>query len=220
MPRKPDFYFTDSTGQRRPGFKPRGRGSLVVVALTLALAGASAGAVGAGVGADVGAAAAGGSRASGSKGSARDRDPLRTVRRLEQRGWRVEQRGTSFEQDCAAYAYGQVQQFFREHPCSAVFRALFEVQDQRRNRVLVAVAWVDMPDESQAAAFQRLVDIHGTGNITELSQEQRRYRSVRFTGEHYASTRNGVTVINAQAEPLGRTASAAALAKAAVTEAS
>ncbi len=218
MPRKPDFYFTDSSGQRRPGFKPRGRGSLVVVVLTLALVGGSAGAVGAGVGVE-GSAVSAGSRASGSKGSARDRDPLRTVRRLEQRGWRVEERGTSFEQDCAAHAYGQVRQFFREHPCSAVFRALFEVQDQRRNRVLVAVAWVDMPDEPQAAAFQRLVDVHGTGNITELSQGQRRYRGVRFTGEHYASSRNGVTVVNAQAEPLGRTAGATALAEAVVAEA-
>jgi hypothetical protein len=63
------------------------------------------------------------------------------------------------------------------------------------------------------------VDIHGTGNITELSQEQHRYRGVRFSGEHYASTRNGVTVVNAQAEPLGRTAAATALAEAVVAEA-
>ena len=34
----------------------------------------------------------------------------------------------------------------------------------------VAVAWVDMPDESSARAFQRLVDRHGTGNVTELNR--------------------------------------------------
>jgi hypothetical protein len=87
-----------------------------------------------------------------------------------------------------------------------------------RGRVLIAVAWVDMPDEAQAVAFQRLVDIHGTGNITELSQEQRRYRQVRFAGYHYASVRDGVTVVNAQAEPLGRTAGAAGLARQVVGE--
>jgi hypothetical protein len=218
--RKPDFYFTDSSGQRRPGFKPRGRGSVVVVGLVLALAGGSAGAAGIDVG--VGSStAASNSRGAGSKasGRARDRDPLRTVRRLEQRGLRVEQRGTAFDQDCAAHAYGQVQQFFEEHPCSALFRALFEVRDRQQNRVLIAVAWVDMPDETQAAAFQRLVDRHGTGNVTELSQGQRRYRNVRFTGEHYASASNETTVVNAQAEPLVRTAAAAALADVAVAEA-
>jgi hypothetical protein len=219
--RKPDYYFTDPSGQVRPGFKPRRRGPVVVViALALALAAGGAGAVGTGVGVG-GNASASGSRVSGSKSSARarDRDPLRTVRRLEQRGLRVEQRGTSFDQNCAAHAYGHVQQFFQEHPCSALYRALLEVRDRHQNRVLVAVAWVDMPDEAQAAAFQRLVDRHGTGNITELSQEQRRYRPVRFTGEHYASARNGVTVVNVQAEPLGRTAAAAALAEAVVAEA-
>jgi hypothetical protein len=46
----------------------------------------------------------------------------------------------------------------------------------------------------------------GTGNITELSRERRRYRNVRFDGEHYASRREGTTVVNAQAEPVGRVA--------------
>jgi hypothetical protein len=40
------------------------------------------------------------------------------------------------------------------------------------------------------------VDRPATGNVTELSKEQRRYRSVRFTGQHYTSTQDGVTVIN------------------------
>ena len=44
-----------------------------------------------------------------------------------------------------------------------------------------------MPDAAGAAALKSLVDRPGTGNITELSKEQRRYRSVRFTGQHYAS---------------------------------
>ena len=50
--------------------------------------------------------------------------------------------------------------------------------------------------------------MHGTGNITELNRELEgyRYRNVRFTGEHYASRREDNTVVNAQAEPVGRTA--------------
>jgi hypothetical protein len=92
-----------------------------------------------------------------------------------------------------------------------LFRALYEVRGPGGARVLVAVAWVDMPDAAGAAALKSLVDRPGTGNITELSKEQRRYRGVRFTGEHYTSLQDGATVINAQAEPLGDTATAVSL---------
>lgn len=67
-------------------------------------------------------------------------------------------------------------------------------------------------DAAAAAALKSLVDRPATGNVTELSKEQRRYRSVRFTGQHYTSTQDGVTVINAQAEPWGHTATAVSLA--------
>ncbi len=77
----------------------------------------------------------------------------------------------------------------------------------------MAVAWVDMPDAAGAAALKSLVDRPGTGNITELSKEQRRYRGVRFTGQHYASLQDDTTVINVQAEPLGDTATAVSLAQ-------
>ena len=133
---------------------------------------------------------------------------------------RLERRGESFSTDCAAHSYGKVRQFFQEHPCSALFRALYEVRGPGGARVLVAMAWVDMPDAAQAAALKSLVDRPGTGNITELSKEQRRYRSVRFTGQHqhYASLQDGATVINAQAEPLGDTATAVSLAQAVARE--
>ena len=95
-----------------------------------------------------------------------------------------------------------------------MFRALYEVRGPGGAGVLLAMAWVDMPDAAQAATLKSLVDRPGTGNITELSKEQRRYRGVRFTGQHYASLQDGATVINAQAEPLGDTATAVSLAQA------
>jgi len=61
-----------------------------------------------------------------------------------------------------------------------------------------------MPDEAGAAALHRLVDTHGTGNLTELSRERGRYRSVRFTGDLYASHRDGTVVANAQLQPVAR----------------
>ncbi len=140
---------------------------------------------------------------------AKDRSAARVVLRLEQRGLEVQQRQVSAGTDCAARSYGQVQVFFRQQPCTNLFRALFDVRDAQGDTAVVAVAWVDMPDASQAGQFQRLVDESGTGNVAELPAN-----GVRFTGEHYVSTREDVTVVNAQAEPAGRTASAAALAEA------
>jgi hypothetical protein len=79
--------------------------------------------------------------------------------------------------------------------------------------VLVAVAWVDMPDEAGAIELKRLLDRPGTGNITELSRDRVRYRNVHFDGEHHASRREGTTVVNAQAEPMGRVGAATDLAE-------
>ncbi|WP_219417031.1 hypothetical protein [Pseudonocardia nigra] len=183
---------------------PRSGGAFAaVVAVSVALA------AGPGVIGSSGAGSSAGStvRAQGApKGhaKARDRSSARTVLRLEQRGLRVERRVTSDAADCAAHSYGLVREFFQEQPCSALYRPLFEVHDTRRDVVLVAVAWVDMPDVDQARAFKRLVDRHGTGNVTELSRETRRYRNVRFSGEYYASVRNDSTVINVQAQPVSR----------------
>jgi len=90
---------------------------------------------------------------------------------------------------------------------------LLEVHDGYGGLVLVADAWVDMPDEAGAIELKRLLDRPGTGNVTELSRDRVRYRNVRFDGEHYASRREGTTVVNAQAEPVGRVAAATDLAE-------
>ncbi|OLT00104.1 hypothetical protein BJF90_07385 [Pseudonocardia sp. CNS-004] len=144
---------------------------------------------------------------------ARDRNPAQLLSRLARQGLRVEQRFTSDDGDCVSHSYGLVREFVENQPCSALFRALFEVRDSRRAVVLVAVAWVDMPDARQAREFKDLVDGHGTGNITELSRESGPYRDVRFTGEHYASVLEDSTVINAQAQPVRATRAASDLAE-------
>ncbi|TWF75667.1 hypothetical protein FHX44_111551 [Pseudonocardia hierapolitana] len=144
---------------------------------------------------------------------ARDRNPERLLSRLARQGLRVEQRFSSDDGDCAAHSYGLVREFFRGCPCSALFRALFEVRDERGNVVLVAVAWVDMPDVRRAREFKELVDRDGTGNITELSRETGPYQDVRYTGDHYASIRDETTVINAQAQPVRRSRPATDLAE-------
>lgn len=157
--------------------------------------------------------------ASGTEGDtarARDRSTARVVQNLQDRGLEVEQRGVDADGDCAAHSYGQVRESFVRRPCTALYRALFEVRDGPATAVL-AVAWVDMPDAAEAREFQRLVDVHGTGNATELTEEGTPPTSLRWTGAHYASVRDGVTVLNAQAEPVGRDARAVELAETAAS---
>ncbi|MGH3874240.1 MAG: hypothetical protein ACRDSR_22520 [Pseudonocardiaceae bacterium] len=129
---------------------------------------------------------------------------FRAVVRLERKGFRVNSRLTSDDADCAAHSYGKVHQFFVVHPCTGLYRGLFEVRDKRGDVVLVAVAWVEMPDARSAADLKDLIDGYGSGNVTELSRERGRYRRVRFTGEFYASDRDGTVVVNAQAQPVVR----------------
>jgi hypothetical protein len=179
----------------------------LAVTLTVAL-----GVAGVGTSGSAGSAGSAGSSArSGSSNSikARNRDFSKIVARLEQRGRQVERLEQSLDGDCARNSYGRVQAYFAERPCSALVRAVFEVKDSGRATAVVAVAVVDMPDSTQAGQFKRLVDSPGTGNITEL----RGSRSVSYTGEHYASAQDGSTVVNAQAEPVGRTAAALRLAE-------
>jgi hypothetical protein len=137
---------------------------------------------------------------------------MRVVQQLEGRGLRVEEIDVDADGDCAAHSYGQVHEFFVRQPCTALYRGLFEVRDGPATAV-IAVAWVDMPDEAQAQEFQQLVDRHGTGNLVELTEEGARPGSVRWTGERYTSVRDEVTVVNAQAEPVVGTAGAVRLAE-------
>jgi len=197
---------------------------LAAIALAVALATSAEGGAG-GVGLDAagsktsaGSSANGsgrtqGDRSSGARGKAKDRSTARATARLIRKGLRVRERNVRGDADCVAHSYGQVQDFFREHPCTALFRALLEVRDNRGNLAILAAAWVDMPDPDQARQLQELMDRGGTGNITELSRER---GGQRFSGDYYRSAREDSTVINVQAEPIGRARAALAVAELAV----
>ena len=213
----------DQPRDSRGRWIPRGGGSLVVaIALGIALATGGGGGAGVGAGLDAarsstsgGSSVGSGGRAQGgnstsARGKAKDRSTARTTARLTRKGLRVRDRGTRADTDCVAHSYGQVQDFFRDHPCTALFRALLEVRDPAGNRALLAVAWVDIPDPDQAHQLQRLMDRGGTGNVTELSRER---GGQRFSGDYYRSAREDTTVINVQDEPVGRTRAALTLAE-------
>jgi hypothetical protein len=200
--RKPDGYYTDKSGKIRPRHDPKGKGSVALLAIGLAVA-MGAGAAGVGAGPTLGGSA---SRSGGQGGSARAgaSDVQRAVVRLQSQGFRVTIRLRDDATDCASNSYGAVQRYFAEHPCTALLRTLLEVRDNRGDVVLVAIAWVTMPSTAEAVELKRLMDQPGTGNVTELSRQSGRYRTVRFTGDFYASNREGLVVVNAQAQPVAR----------------
>ncbi len=184
---------------------------------TFLLAGLLAIAVGAGgttaIGAGLGSTGGGSTVSAGQRGQSNvnARRSEAAEARIAARGTRVRARVTENSTDCANHAYGKVRDYLHENSCVGMHRALFELRDARGRVVLIAVSWVDMGDEATAREFHRLVDGSGTGNITELSRERGRYRSVRFTGDIYASRRDGSVVSNAQAQPVGRGATGLAL---------
>ncbi|MCP2257069.1 hypothetical protein LX15_000754 [Streptoalloteichus tenebrarius] len=109
--------------------------------------------------------------------------------------------GVSHALPCGAHAYGEVKRFLDTTPCLALARALYEASEQG-HRVLVAVAWAEMPDRASADALKELADREGSGNITELSQELPQHAGTRFTGRFYRARTDGATTVIAQSEPL------------------
>ena len=129
-------------------------------------------------------------------------DFSRVLVRLRTNGYHVTVR-VAQGGDCVAHSYGTVQGFFRSNPCSSLSRAVFELRDRHKNVILLALSQVDMPSVAAARSYKALVDRDATGNITELSRESGAYRSVRYTGDFYASSLDGRTVRNAQVQPVG-----------------
>ena len=125
---------------------------------------------------------------------------IRAQGRLVGSGARIDAHGTDDSADCVQHSYGQVHDFFREHPCTALHRAYFRIRDRQGDVVLVAASWVQMPDEAGARALKKLLDVRGTGNVAELSREQGGYRTVRYTGDASSARRDGSVVANAQAQ--------------------
>ena len=121
---------------------------------------------------------------------------------LESDGLQVRQMSTAENDDCAANSYGEVRNYFSDHPCQGVERAWYEVSDDEGNSAVLSVAWVEMPDAEAANDLQRLVDRPGTGNVTELSKEDGPYQYVRYSGWYYRSDVDGATLRSVQADPL------------------
>ncbi|MFJ8960746.1 hypothetical protein ACIRG5_15300 [Lentzea sp. NPDC102401] len=102
--------------------------------------------------------------------------------------------------ECVSHSFGQVRDHFVRNPCKSLDRTLFAVGDDRGNVAVVSVAWVGFRNRRDAGEFKKLIDVHGTGDVTPLATPLLDLADVRFTGLHYESRSDGGTVVIAETE--------------------
>jgi hypothetical protein len=108
---------------------------------------------------------------------------------------------TRFDTDCAAHSEGQLHDHFQGSPCKYLARAYIEVGKTKRDPMLVAIAWIEMPDVASAAELKQLVDMD-VGNVIELSRETKPYRNVSYEERIYAAGMKGTFVWSVEVKPL------------------
>lgn len=103
--------------------------------------------------------------------------------------------------ECLSHSFGQVRDHFVRNPCKSLDRTLFAIGDDQGNVAVVSVAWVGFRNRGDAGEFKKLIDVHGTGDITPLATPLLDLADIRFTGLHYQSRSDGSTVVIAETEP-------------------
>jgi hypothetical protein len=89
--------------------------------------------------------------------------------------------------NCAINSYGQVHDFFLRNPCKALDRTLFTLADPDGNTFVVSVSWVRMRQQGDVRRLKNLIDVDGTGSVTQLGAAFLETRGVRFTGTPFRS---------------------------------
>ncbi|MGH3757897.1 hypothetical protein [Actinophytocola sp.] len=107
--------------------------------------------------------------------------------------------------NCVVNSYGRVQDFFRHNPCKSLDRTLFTLADPTGNTFVVSVSWVRMRQRNDVGKLKRLIDVDGTGSVTQLGAGLLREQGVRFTGTPFRSRpRPGMLVVAEGAVVSGR----------------
>ncbi len=101
--------------------------------------------------------------------------------------------------DCVTVSYGQVRDWFRDHPCERVVRGLYTTN--KTERALVSIIVVTMPSAERAQDLKSITDTSGTGNVSDMLRDGSAHvpGAPDVAGESYASdvTGRNVTVVEA-----------------------
>jgi hypothetical protein len=103
--------------------------------------------------------------------------------------------------DCAANSYGKVKDWFAEHPCAGLSRALY-VTETSGQRALVSVVQVVMPTPELAQQLKVITDTDNTGNVNDLVRDGTATipGAPKVAGGEYDSAAEGaeVTIVEAR----------------------
>lgn len=102
---------------------------------------------------------------------------------------------------CLAAATGRVQKFLVRTPCRSLHRMVL-LLGSGQTTVVVSIAWVAFNGKRQAAAFERVEKVQGSGDIKPAASTLLGLADIRFTGLHYHSRISGYTVVIAETEPI------------------
>jgi hypothetical protein len=111
---------------------------------------------------------------------------------------------------CVAGSTKRVQRFLARTPCRSLHRMLVVVGNGTAS-VITSVVWISFRTRRQAAAFKRLEDVPGSGDIRPLAAAVLGMGDIEFTAEHYRARPRGSTVTIAESEALSGRPSARAL---------
>jgi hypothetical protein len=101
------------------------------------------------------------------------------------------------EFECLAAADGKVREFLARTPCTSLDRMLMAVGDGHGNAAVVSVVRVGFRGKKQAAAFEKVERVQGSGDVRPLEiAAVLGVAGVRISGRHYHSRadQNGMIV--------------------------
>jgi hypothetical protein len=140
-----------------------------------------------------------------------DDDAFKATTRLRRMGGHPIKLDARSDKNCSDYSDGDLQRFFRAHPCISLYRTLIEYTEG--NYVIrFLIATIEMPDYDTAIDLHALLSREGGGNITPLSSNSGKYRNVPFISGTSTTALHGTAVVNTQTEAVGRTPGAKVLA--------
>ncbi|MEV6608403.1 hypothetical protein [Kutzneria sp. NPDC051319] len=103
---------------------------------------------------------------------------------------------------CSVQSFGQVQQFFVNHPCTKLDQLVYGLEDTNGNVIIGTVMWVTMPSAAEAEELRKVEDVYGSGDVTPFTSEILGVGGVKFTGQHYRARLDGPLFVISETEPL------------------
>src|SRR5699024_5190342 len=73
---------------------------------------------------------------------------------------------------CVPHSYGEIHDWFDEHPCEGLGRGLYTTTTENGERALVSVSVVTMPTHDEATELYDMAYNDGTGNVSDLARER------------------------------------------------